>query len=146
MTNKKQQNMLNGLTGAFLGGLAGGMTMLLLAPQSGEDIRTKIQKRSIELLDDVLSRVENAASHMRSDYKKRRIRSYKKAHYLAEQRQTRIVPQSDFVADAVQIEYEVTESVSLASPNDEERPMADIDNLVEQQPIGDGVVNDSMGG
>ena len=146
MTDKKQHAMLNSLTGAFIGGLAGGVTMLLLAPQSGQDTRTKIQKKSIELLDDVLSRVENAASQMRSDHKKRRIRSYKKPHYLTEQRQTRIVPHSDFITDVVQTETQATESVSLASPNDEERPMDDIDNLVAQQPIGDGVVNDSMGG
>ena len=141
MTHKKQHTMLGGLTGAFLGGLAGGVTMLLLAPQSGENTRTQIQEKSIELLDNALSKVENAVSQMRSGL----ISSYKQVYYLAEESDARIVPQSDVVANAVQTENEATQSISLASPN-EERSMDDIDNLVEQQPIADDVVNDSMGG
>ncbi len=140
MTYKKQYNML-GVTGAFLGGLAGGVTMLLLAPQSGENTRAQIQERSIELLDNALSRVENAVAQMRSGL----INGYEKVYYSAEQSQAKMVPQSNIAADTVQTENEATQSISLASPN-EEKPMDDIDNLVEQQPIADGVVNDSMGG
>jgi gas vesicle protein len=150
MTDKKQYTMMNGLTGAFIGGLAGGVTMLLLAPQSGVNTRTRLQERSIELLDNALSRIETVVSQMRSGL----IRGYDKLHDFSEQseeseqNETEVVPQTNFFANAVQTENQSTETenIELASPNDAERPMDDIDNLVEQQPIADNVVNDSMGG
>ena len=39
------------LAGFVLGGLAGAVTALLLAPQSGEETRTQIHDKSIELKD-----------------------------------------------------------------------------------------------
>ena len=37
------------IAGVFIGGIIGAATMLLLAPQSGEDTRTYIKDKSIEL-------------------------------------------------------------------------------------------------
>ena len=37
------------LAGMLIGGLAGAVTMLLLAPQSGKDTRKQLQEQSIEL-------------------------------------------------------------------------------------------------
>jgi gas vesicle protein len=37
------------VTGFFIGALVGGATALLLAPQSGEETRTQIREKSIEL-------------------------------------------------------------------------------------------------
>lgn len=39
------------IAGVFIGGIIGAATMLLLAPQSGEDTRTYIKDKSIELKD-----------------------------------------------------------------------------------------------
>ena len=44
-------NILSVLVGTLIGSLAGAVTMLLLAPQSGKDTRTQIQKKGIELRD-----------------------------------------------------------------------------------------------
>lgn len=39
------------IAGVFIGGIIGAATMLLLAPQSGEETRTYIKDKSIELKD-----------------------------------------------------------------------------------------------
>lgn len=48
------------LAGFVIGGLVGAATALLLAPQSGEDTRTLIHDRSIELKDLALEKAEEA--------------------------------------------------------------------------------------
>jgi gas vesicle protein len=57
------------LAGLLLGGLAGGITALLFAPQSGEETRTIIRDKAIELrdqanetLEETMSRAEKAAN------------------------------------------------------------------------------------
>jgi len=47
------------LVGMVIGGLAGAVTMLLLAPQSGKDTRIQIQKKGIELRDRTTEMVED---------------------------------------------------------------------------------------
>jgi gas vesicle protein len=41
-------NTVGVLVGMLIGGLAGAVTMLLLAPQSGKDTRKQIQKKGFE--------------------------------------------------------------------------------------------------
>jgi methionine aminopeptidase len=60
-------NTWNVLFGMLLGGLAGAVAMLLLAPQSGKDTRVQLQKkglelrnRTIEMVDDSMAQVINA--------------------------------------------------------------------------------------
>jgi gas vesicle protein len=48
------------LAGFFIGGIAGAAVALLLAPQSGEETRTIIHDRSIELKDKVAEKAETA--------------------------------------------------------------------------------------
>jgi len=48
------------LTGFFVGALAGAAAALLLAPQSGEETRTLIRDKSIELKDKAAVSVEDA--------------------------------------------------------------------------------------
>jgi len=55
------------LTGMLIGGLAGAVTMLLLAPQSGKDTRRQIQEKSIELRDRTTEMVEDALVQVRSN-------------------------------------------------------------------------------
>ena len=106
MTDKKQEiqysnNVLGVLAGVFIGGLAGAVTMLLLAPQSGEETRTQIQEKSIELRDNASSMVEDAMTQIRSDRKKLTLSGRQKAHELIEQGQAMVVEQLDHVSDAV---------------------------------------------
>ena len=60
-------NMLNVLVGMLIGGLAGAVAMLLLAPQSGRDTRTHIQKKGIELRDRTTKMVEDTLAQARSN-------------------------------------------------------------------------------
>ena len=60
-------NTLNVLVGALIGSLAGAVTMLLLAPQSGKDTRTQIQKKGLELRDRTTDMVENTVAQVRSN-------------------------------------------------------------------------------
>ena len=48
------------MSGLLLGGIAGAITALLLAPQSGEETRKVIIDRSMELKDKALETVEDA--------------------------------------------------------------------------------------
>jgi gas vesicle protein len=53
------------LAGVFLGGLAGAVTMLLLAPKSGEETRAQIRQTGIELRDQATEAVEAATQQVR---------------------------------------------------------------------------------
>lgn len=59
-------NTLGVLAGMLIGGLAGAVTMLLLAPQSGKDTRKLIQEKSIELRDRTTEMVEDTVSQVRA--------------------------------------------------------------------------------
>ena len=59
-------NTLGVLAGMLIGGLAGTVTMLLLAPQSGKDTRRQIQEKSIELRDRTTEMVEDAVAQVRT--------------------------------------------------------------------------------
>ena len=48
------------MSGLMLGGIAGAITALLLAPQSGEETRKVILDKSLELKDKALETVEDA--------------------------------------------------------------------------------------
>ena len=58
-------SMLNVLAGVLIGGLAGAVAMLLLAPQSGKDTRRHIQKKGIELRDRTTGMVEDTMAKVR---------------------------------------------------------------------------------
>ncbi len=65
------------LIGFVVGGVVGAVTALLLAPQSGEETRTLLKEKSIELRDkasktaeEALARAEAAAAEARANYEK----------------------------------------------------------------------------
>jgi gas vesicle protein len=59
-------NAVGVLVGMLIGGLAGAVTMLLLAPQSGKDTRKQIQEKSIELRDRTTEMVEDTIAQVRT--------------------------------------------------------------------------------
>jgi gas vesicle protein len=63
-------NTLNVLAGMVIGGLAGAVTMLLLAPQSGKDTRMQIREKGIELRDRTTQMVEDTVAQVRSNANK----------------------------------------------------------------------------
>lgn len=67
--SEHQDNFGAFLAGLLLGGMAGGIAALLFAPQSGEETRTIIRDKAIELrdqanetLEETLSKAEKAAN------------------------------------------------------------------------------------
>ena len=63
-------NILSILGGMLIGSLAGAVTMLLLAPQSGKDTRKQIQEKSIELRDRTTELVGDTMTQVRSQANK----------------------------------------------------------------------------
>jgi gas vesicle protein len=108
MNNENQEpqyhnnNFLSVLFSLLIGSLAGAVTMLLLAPQSGKETRTQIQEKGIELRDLTTEMVEDAMSQMRLDRNRLTMSGRKKAQELIQQGQTLVVDQLDRVSDAAQ--------------------------------------------
>ena len=73
------------LVGFLVGGVSGAITALLLAPQSGEETRTMIKDRSIELRDQASATVEESLDKA----EKAANDAIKKAETLLEQAKTK---------------------------------------------------------
>jgi gas vesicle protein len=93
-------NALGVFVGLLVGGLAGAVTMLLLAPQSGRDTRIQIQKKGIELRDRTTEIVEDAMEQVRASRDKLTISGRDKLKELKHQGQALVVEQLDHVSDA----------------------------------------------
>jgi len=63
-------SILGVLAGILIGGLAGAVTMLLLAPQSGKDTRRQIREKSIELRDRTSEVMEDTMAQVRTNTNK----------------------------------------------------------------------------
>ena len=76
-------NILNVLVGMLIGGA---VAMLLLAPQSGRDTRTHIQKKGIELRDRTTEMVEDTLAQVRSNPNKveMSVKNYEQLEHVSE--------------------------------------------------------------
>lgn len=99
----RKGDIFNVLLGTLIGGLAGAMAMLLLAPQSGEDTRLQIQKKGIELRNRTTGIVDDVMAQVRSDRNKFTIEGRKRAKELLHQGQELVVEQLDRVSEAAQV-------------------------------------------
>ena len=90
-------NVLGVLAGILIGGLAGALTMLLLAPQSGSDTRRQIREKSIELRDRTSEMMEDTLAQVRTNTTKftKGVKDYSKEM---------AVEQLDNVSEAAQAE------------------------------------------
>jgi len=95
-------NILSVLIGLLVGSLAGALTMLLLAPQSGEDTRAQIKDKSIELRDRTTEIVEDAMAQVRLSRDKLTMGGREKAKELLHQGQTLVAEQLEHVSEAAQ--------------------------------------------
>jgi gas vesicle protein len=107
MINENQEyryhtNPLNLLVGMLVGGLAGAVTMLLLAPRSGKDTRMQIQKKGIELRDRTTEMVEDTMAQVRSNVNKIALGGSEKIKELKKHGQELAVEQLDGVSEAAQ--------------------------------------------
>ena len=94
-------NVLNVLVGVLVGGLAGAVTMLLLAPQSGKRTRIQIQEKGIELRDRATGIMEDAVAQVRLNGNKLARDGRRKANELLHQGQNLVAEQVEYVSDAV---------------------------------------------
>lgn len=90
-------NIFSVFVGLLIGSLAGAVTMLLLAPQSGEDTRIQIQKKGIELRDLTTEMVEDTMAQVRLNANKISINGHEKMKELKHQGQDLAVEQLDRV-------------------------------------------------
>ena len=89
-------NQLGGfLAGLLIGGLAGAVAMLLLAPQAGKRTRAQIQQKSIELCDQAVKSVEDAMAQTRTKARQITADVREKADKLEQRGQDAIDEQRD---------------------------------------------------
>ena len=71
-------NTLSVFGGMVIGALAGAVTMLLFAPQSGQKTRKQIQEKGLELRDRTTAMVEDTVAQVRSKANKitRDVKNY----------------------------------------------------------------------
>ncbi len=108
MTHENQEpeyynnNILSVLVSLLIGSLAGAVAMLLLAPQSGKETRSRIQEKGIELRDRTTEMVEDAVAQMRLDRNRITTSGRQKAKELFHQGQTLVVEQLNRASEAAQ--------------------------------------------
>jgi gas vesicle protein len=81
------------ITGFVIGGLVGAAVSLLLAPQSGEETRTLIRDKSIEIRDQVEQSADDArkrAEQLAADAKSKAEDLQKRGQVVLEEQKTRI--------------------------------------------------------
>jgi len=81
--------------GLLMGGLAGAVAMLLLAPQSGKRTRAQIQEKSIELRDQAVKNMEDAVAQTRTKGRQIRADVREKADELQQRGQDVLDEQRD---------------------------------------------------
>ncbi|MBI5353842.1 MAG: YtxH domain-containing protein [Chloroflexi bacterium] len=99
---KVHSNILDVLTGLLIGGLAGAVTMLLLAPQSGKETRLQIQEKGIELRDRTSGVLDDVLAQIRLDGKKINNSGRKMAKELMHTGQSLVADQLEHLSDAAQ--------------------------------------------
>jgi gas vesicle protein len=114
MATKKRtykNNPIRLLLGLLIGGLAGVVTMLLLAPQSGKQTRDQIEGKTIELRDLTTKNLKKAVAQVRSDTNKLTAEVQDKADELKQLGQDKLVEQLDRVSAALDTGKTAVEAV-----------------------------------
>jgi gas vesicle protein len=90
------------LAGLLIGGLAGAITSLLMAPQSGLRTRAQIKRRSVELRDqaseaieDTLTEARDTGRRLSADVQKQAAKLQQQAEKLQERGQAMIDEQKE---------------------------------------------------
>lgn len=96
-------NIAGVLVGMLIGSLAGAVTILLLAPQSGKDTRKQLQEKSIELRNRTTEMVEDTMAQVRT-------KANKVTAGLKDRGQEIAVRQLDIVSGAAQAGKKAIES------------------------------------
>jgi gas vesicle protein len=92
----------NFLAGLLIGGLAGATTMLLFAPQSGQQTRQKLRQKTQELRDQTRVTVAGTVGQFRERAEQLKSDVRTRANELKEQGQEVLVEQLDRVSEAAE--------------------------------------------
>lgn len=99
-TEGNSRHFLSVLVGMLIGSLAGALTMLFIAPQSGKATRILIQEKGIHLRDQVSDMMEVAIAQVSKDRKKITMEGQKKAGEIFHSGQALVVEQLEHVSEA----------------------------------------------
>ncbi|HEX5837988.1 MAG TPA: YtxH domain-containing protein [Anaerolineales bacterium] len=100
---KNPTNNIGGvLAGVLIGGLAGAVTMLLLAPQSGKDTRMQIREKGIDLRDRTTELMEDARTQLRTNADRLTVSGREKFKELKQHGQELVAEQLEHVSEAAQ--------------------------------------------
>jgi gas vesicle protein len=105
--NNNPQRVLLGLV---IGGLAGVVTMLLFAPQSGKQTRDQIEEKAIELRDQTTKNLKRAVAQVRSETDRLSSEVQDKAGELKQRSQDKLVEQLERVSAALDTGKAVVEA------------------------------------
>ena len=92
----------NVLIGLAIGSLAGALTMLLVAPQSGQQTRLQIQDKAIQLKDQTTTGIKKAYEQVRSGTKQLKSGVQEKAVELKQRGQVKLAKGLDRVSAALE--------------------------------------------
>ncbi len=95
-------NVWGFLGGLLVGGLAGAVTMLLVAPQSGIRTRAKIQEKSIELREQTNDAVEDALAQTRHTARQIRASVHDQAEAIQQRGQDVVDEQKERLSTLVE--------------------------------------------
>ena len=95
---KESGHTMTFLGGLVIGSLVGAVTMLLMAPQPGEQTRTELQGRAIELRDRTATTVKETMTQVRAKANQIKADVQIKAVDLRHQGQDMLVKQLDHVS------------------------------------------------
>jgi gas vesicle protein len=93
---------VNFLAGVLLGGMAGAITALLFAPQSGRDTRQQIQQKAAELRDQTTATVENTFAQVHARAGQLKTGLVEQAANLKQQGQEVLVDRLSAAAQKIQ--------------------------------------------
>ena len=99
------------LLGLVIGGLAGVVTMLLFAPQSGKQTRDQIEEKAIELRDQTTKNLKKAVAQVRSETDRLSSEVQDKAGELKQRSQDKLVEQLERVSAALETGKTAVEAV-----------------------------------
>jgi len=99
---KYHTNPVKVVVGMLIGGLAGAVTMLLLAPRSGKDTRIQIKEKGLELREGTNEIVEETLAQVRSSVNKLTSDGRDKFNELKQHGQELAVEQLNHVTEAAQ--------------------------------------------
>ena len=106
--NNNPQRVLLGLV---IGGLAGVVTMLLFAPQSGKQTRDQIEEKAIELREQTTKNLKKAVAQVRSETDRLSSEVQDKAGELKQRSQDKLVEQLERVSAALETGKTAVEAV-----------------------------------